>query len=191
MQLLAFRSQMRAFQKFTAWEGTPEAVFVFKKPLFTLEDLNELGLYPERIDAQNAVLRYRRVGAPPEMPAAYDFRLQFIEGRLAGLAFPSPLRDGLGKDNIRWLFAEMGGSDVPGRGRLAVPKAQLISAGLFPKTAEGLGREAVIDLRPLDPRNQSFYIRMIEKQRVGYYSWFNITLRRSPLAEQSGGGAHN
>ena len=191
MQLLAFRSQMRAFQEFTAWEGTGAAVFVFKKPLFTLEDLNGLGLYPEKIDAHNAVLRYRRVGAPPEIPTAYDIRLKFIEGRLAGLDFPAPLREGLGRDTIRCIFAEMGGGDGVGRGRLAVSKTQLISAGLFPQTAEGLGREATIDLRPLDSRNQALFIKMTEKQRADYYSRFDFTLGRSALAEPLGGGAQN
>jgi len=191
MQLLAFRSQMRAFQEFTAWEGTGAAVFVFKKPLFTLQDLNGLGLYPEKIDAHNAVLRYRRVGVPPEISTAFDIRLKFIEGRLAGLDFPAPLREGLGRDTIRWIFAGMGGGDGLGRGRLAVPKAQLISAGLFPQTAEGLGREAVIDLRPLDPRNQALFIKMTEKQRADYYSRFDFTLRRSALADSSGGRAQN
>ena len=186
MQLLAFRSQMRAFQEFTAWEGTRDAVFVFKKPLFTLEDLNSLGLYPERIDARKAVLRYRRVGVPPEFPTAYDIQLKFTEGRLAGLAFPAPLRDGLGQNTIQWIFAAMGGSDLGGQGRFDVPKAQLISAGLFPKTAEGLGHEVVIDLRPLDPRNRSILIEMTEKQRAGYYSRFGFTLKRSALAEQAG-----
>jgi len=191
MQLLAFRSQMRAFQEFTAWEGTGAAVFVFKKPLFTMEDLNGLGLYPEKIDAHNAVLRYRRVGVPPEIPTAFDIRLKFIEGRLAGLDFPAPLREGLGRDTIRWIFAAMGGNDVAGQGRLGVPKAQLISAGLFPQTAEGLGREAVIDLRPLDPRNRLLSITLSEKQRPEYYSRFDFTLRPNPLAQQSGSGAHN
>jgi len=191
LQLLAFRSQMRAVQEFTAWEGTGATVFVFKKPLFTLEDLNGLGLYPEKSDAHNAVLRYRRVGVPPEIPTAFDIRLKFIEGRLSGLDFPAPLREGLGRDTIRWIFAAMGGNDVAGQGRLGVPKAQLISAGLFPQTSEGLGREAVIDLRPLDPRNQALFIKMTEKQRSEYFSRFDFTLRPSPLAEQAGGGAQN
>jgi hypothetical protein len=191
IQLFAFRSQMRAFQEFTAWEGTGESVFVFKKPLFTLEDLNSLGLYPEKIDAHNAVLRYRRVGAPPEIPTTYDIQMKFIEGRLAGLEFPAPLRDGLGRDTIRWIFAAMGGSDVAGRGSLGVPKAQLISAGLFPQTAEGLGREAVIDLRPLDPRNGSLSMKLAEKQRSDRYNRFSFILKPSPSAEHSGGGAQD
>jgi hypothetical protein len=191
IQLLAFRSQMRAFQEFTAWEGTGAAVFVFKKPLFTLEDLNGLGLYPERIDAHHAVLRYRRIGAPPEMPTVYDIEMKFIEGRLAGLEFPAPLRDGLGRDTIRWIFAAMGGSEVAAGGGLGVPKTQLISAGLFPPTAEGLGREAVIDLRPLDPRNGSLSIKLAEKQRSDCYNKFSFILKPSPLAEPSGGGAQN
>jgi len=191
MQLLAFRSQMRAVQEFTAWEGKLEEEFVFKKPLFTLDDLNSLGLYPERIDAHSAVLRYRRAGAPPAIPTAYDIQLKFIEGRLAGLVFPAPLREGLGRDTIRCFFAGMGGGDGLGGGKLAVPKAQLVSAGLFPQTSEGLGREAVIDLRPLDPRNQALFIKMTEKQRADYYSRFDFTLRRSALADLSGGRAQN
>jgi len=70
IQLLAFRSQMRAFQEFTAWERTGAAGFVFKKPLFTLEYLNGLGLYPEKKDS--TLSEKQR----PEYYSRFDFTLR-------------------------------------------------------------------------------------------------------------------
>src|SRR5882672_10528843 len=78
-QLIAFRAQMGAIAEFTAWEGTTEEVFVFRRPLLTLRDLNEFNVYPEVIDARNAVLRYQRVGAPPGVSTGYEIRLQFVD----------------------------------------------------------------------------------------------------------------
>lgn len=179
-QLLAFRAQMRAFNEFTAWEEGADAMFVFKQPLLTLRDLNEMGIYPELLEGHQAVLRYQRRGAPPKMPTGYEFRFQFFEGKLAGVVFPAPLREGLGQDNIRGLFALMGGARVPGAGMRPLPKSRLVAAGLFPGTPGALGREAVIDLQPLDQRNRPIYIKMTEAGPVDHYDEFLISFKRRP-----------
>jgi len=174
-----FRAQMSAISEFTAWEiESIDPVFVFKAPLLTIGDLNEFGIFPEVIDERNAVLRYRRVDGLHGKPGEYDIRLRFINDRLAGLIFPKKLREGLGLENIRRLFAMIGGSDASGAGISPLPKRQLISAGLFAGTAETLGREVVVDLEPLDPRNRPIYLKMEEGRQADYYSNFYLNLKR-------------
>lgn len=174
-QLLSLRSQMGNIYESTAWEGKENAVFVFKKPLLTIKDLNAFEVYPAVMDERNALLRYQRIGAPPDTPVGYEIRLRFIDGKLAGLVLPPSLREGLGPDNIRRLFALIGARNDGKNGLNALPKAQLVSAGLFPGA---LGREAVIDLVPVDSRNRPIYIKMTETQRAGYYSDFFISVKR-------------
>ncbi|SDR82793.1 hypothetical protein [Opitutus sp. GAS368] len=179
-QILAFRSQMRAITEFTAWEGNENATFVFKQPLLTIRDLNDFDVYPEMLDERNAVLRYHRVNAPPGTAVDYEIRLLFVEGKLAGLIFPPPLRDGLGKGNIVGFFAMMGGGDFPpGVGLRAFPKSQLVAANLFPKAMEPLGREAMVLLIPADSRNRPIDIKMTEREKQpGYYSECLISFKR-------------
>lgn len=178
VQLLALRSQMGDIYESTVWEGKDDAVFVFKKPLLTIKDLNAFDVYPAVLDERNALLRYQRIGALPNTLAEYEIRLRFIDGKLAGLVLPPPLREGLGQDNIRRLFALIGARNDGEAGLRPLPKAQLVSAGLFPGAVSALGREAVIDLMPLDPRNRPIYIKMTETKRAGYYSEFFISTKR-------------
>ncbi len=176
-QLIALRSQMGDIYESTAWEGKENAVFVFKKPLLTINDLNAFDVYPAILDEQNAVLLYQRIGAPPNTPVEYEIRLRFIDGKLVGLVFPPSLREGFGPDNIRRLFALVVQNDA--KNILSpLPKSQLVSAGLFPETGAALGREAVIYLKPHDPRNRPIYIKMTEVKRVGYYTEFLISTKR-------------
>src|SRR3954468_14454042 len=93
-QLLAFRAQMRAISEYTAWSGADNEVFVFKTPLLTLNDLNGMHIFPELLDPSSAVRRYHRVDAPPGTAVDYEIRLLMDDGKLAGLIFPPPLRDG-------------------------------------------------------------------------------------------------
>ena len=171
-QIFAFKSQMRAVSEYTAWEGANKEVFVFKKPLLTLEDLNGISVYPEMLDGQSARLRYRRVNAPIGTAVDYEIRLLFAGGKLAGLIFPPPLRDGLGKGNIAGFFAMMGGGGFSDdAGLRAFPKSQLVTANLFPRGSEPLGREAEVLLMPVDNRNRPIQIKLSErKKQPGYYS---------------------
>lgn len=170
---------MRAVSEYTAWEGADQEVFVFKKPLLTLDDLNGICVYPEMLDHQSARLRYSRMKAPPGTAVDYEIRLLFVEGRLAGLIFPPPLRDGLGKGNIAGFFGMMGGGNPNDTGLMAFPKSQLVSANLFPKAAEPLSREAVVLLIPADNRNRPIYIKMIEREKQpGYYSECLISFKK-------------
>lgn len=177
-RLIALRLKLHDIHEATAWEGRGNAVLVFKQPLLTIDDLKAFEVYPEMLDARNALLRYQRIGASPGAPTQYEIRLQFIDGKLAGLVLPSPLREGLGPDNIRELFALIGARNDGKSGLKALPKSQLVSAGLFPGTVADLGDEAVIDLRPLDSRNRPIYIKMTGTQRAGYYSEFLISTKR-------------
>lgn len=177
-RLMALRSEMHDIYDSTAWKGKGNAVLVFRQPLLTIDDLKAFEVYPEMLDARNALLRYQRIGAPPGTPTEYEIRLQFIDGKLAGLVLPPPLREGLGPDNIRELFALIGARNDGKSGLKALPKSQLVSAGLFRGTVADLGDEAVIDLRPLDPRNRPIYIKLTETKRAGYYSEFLISTKR-------------
>ena len=177
-QLIALRSQMGDIYESTAWEGKESGILVFKKPLLTIGDLHAFDVYPTLLDERNAVLRYQRIGAPPNTPAEYEIRLKFIDGKLAGLILPSSLREGFGPDNIRRLFALIGARNDGKAGLRPLPKSQLISAGLFPESAGALGREAVVDLMPLDSRNRPIYIKMTEVHRAGYYTDFFISTKR-------------
>lgn len=178
MQLIVLRSKMGDIYDATAWGGRENAVLVFKRPLLTINDLKAFDVYPAVLNEHAAVLRYQRVAAPPNTPTEYEIRLQFIDGRLAGLVLPPSLREGFGPDNIRELFALIGARNDGKTGLNRLPKAQLVSAGLFPGTAAELGREAVIDLVPVDSRNRPIYIKMTETQRAGYYSEFFISTKR-------------
>jgi len=180
-QIVAFRAQMCAVAEYTSWEAeSGERIFVFRAPLLTMGDLNQFGIYPELIDQRKAVLRYHRVDLPPGTPGEYDIHLRFTEGRLTGLVFPQPLRDGLGQDNITGLFAMIGGGDAAGAGINPMPKQQLIAAGLFAGTVETLGREVVVELEPLDPRNRPIHLKMEEGRQADYYSNFYLNLKRRP-----------
>lgn len=178
MQLVVLRSKMGDVFDSTAWGGKENAVLVFKKPLLTINDLQAFDVYPVVLNEHDAVLRYQRIGAPPNTPTEYEIQLQFIEGRLAGLVLPPPLREGFGPDNIRKLFALIGARNGGKSDLKALPRAQLVAAGLFPEAAGALGREAVIDLMPLDSRNRPIYIKMTETQRAGYYGDFFISIKR-------------
>lgn len=178
-QLAAFRAQMRAVAEFTTWEHeAAEPIFHFKAPLFALDDLNELGIFPELLDERNAVIRYRRVDMPSGPPDEYDIRLQFTNGRLSGLIFPAKLREGLGRENITRLFAMMGGSEAAGSGLMPVARAQLLSSGLFAGQPEMLGREVVVDLQPLDPRNRPIWLKLNDVRGTGSYGSFHLNLKR-------------
>ena len=170
---------MSAISEFTAWGmESSEPAFIFKSPLLTLGTLNEFGIFPEMIDEHHAVLRYRRVDGPQGLQGEYDIRLLVTNGRLAGLIFPAKIREGLGRENIRRLFAMIGGSNGTGLGLIPVSKAQLISAELFTGQAEMLGGEVVIDLEPLDSRNRPIYVKMHGAGQTDYYSSFYINLKR-------------
>lgn len=178
-RLVEFQAQMRAVTEYTAWQmesGVP--VFVFKQPLLMLSDLHEFGLFPTVIDERNAVLRYRRVDEPQSELGEYDIRLLLDNGRLAGLIIPAKLREGLGRENIRRFFAMIGDFNAPDAGLLPVARTQLIAGGLFAGTAETLGREVVIDLEPLDPRNRPILLRLAESAEPGRYSSFHLNLKR-------------
>ncbi|WP_157772162.1 hypothetical protein [Lacunisphaera limnophila] len=176
---LAFRGQMRAISKFTAWDETAEGALLFREPLLSLEDLNAIGIYPEVIDAENAVLRYRRVNGPDGSSGDFDFRMKFLGGRLSALIFPQTLLEGLGRRNISGLFAMIGGSNSPGAGIDSVPKSQLVAVGLFDGTAEALGMEAAIELAPVDRRNRPIILKMKEHGRSDRYDHFHLNIRRS------------
>jgi hypothetical protein len=181
-QIFAFRAQMRAVTENTAWEGADQEVLVFKHPLLTLDDLDGVHVYPEIIDEQTAVLRYRRVDAPPGTTADFEIRLLFVGRKLSGVVFPHPLLVGLGKGNIVGFFGMMGGEGFPnGAGVGPVPKSELVSANLFPTAAEPLGREVEVLLLPSDTRNRPIYIKMTERPaKPGYYSECLISFKERP-----------
>lgn len=178
MQMLAFRAQMRSIDEFTVWEDAGEPTFVFKRPLLTLADLHALGVYPELRSEVQAVLRYRRAQAPSGTAVDLEFRLQFSDGKLAGLVFPDVVREALGRGNIRGLFAMIGDADAAGAGIGPLPREQLIAAGLFNGEPDTLGREIELVLVPLDPRNRSIVLKMLEADRIGYYTDFHLTIKR-------------
>jgi len=170
---------MSAVSEFTAWEmESSEPAFVFKSPLLTLGTLNELGVFPDTIDERHAVLRYRRVDVPPVLQGGYDIQLLFTNGRLAGMIFPTILREGLGQENISRLFAMIGGSKGPGSGLLPVSKTQLVTAGLLVGGAENINHEVVIDLEPMDSRNRPIFLKMNTTGQTDRYSSFYINLKR-------------
>ena len=139
-QILAFRAQMRSIDEFTVWEDIGEPTFVFKRPLLTLADLHALGVFPERSGEVQAVLRYRRAHAPAGTPVDLEFRLLFSDGKLAGLVFPGALREALGRNSIRGLFAMIGDAGAAGVGIGPLPKEQLVASGLFTGEPSALGR---------------------------------------------------
>lgn len=170
---------MSATSVFTAWEvESKEPAFIFKSPLLTLDTLNEIGIYPSKIDEGHAVLQYRRVDEPHGPQGEYDIRLLFTNGRLAGLIFPAKLREGLGQENISRLFAMIGGSKGPGSGLLPVSKSQVVTSGLFVGMIEEPRNEVVVDLEPLDTRNRPIYLKMKTTGQEDYYSSFYIVLKR-------------
>ncbi len=178
VQLFAFRAQMRSIAEFTRWEGPEASVFRFTKPILTLQDLLELGIYVDLVSDQEARVRYRRRSAPYSVEADYDFRLLIENGRLSGVVFPASLREGLGRRNISGLFAMIGGVDADGAGIDALPKDQLIAAGLFSGKAPDLGREVTVDLIPVDSRNRPVRLTMFEHKKAGYYTEFHLDVRR-------------
>jgi hypothetical protein len=178
--ILAFRSQMRAVTQYTAWEGPQREVFVFRKPLVSFDDLSDFDVYPERIDERTAVLRYRRVDAPAGTDVDCEIRLLFEEGKLAGMIFPAPWRDGLGRGNLMGFFAMMGGADFPaGVDVGAIPKSQLVAANLFPASAEPLGPEVELLFMPVDSRNRPIHLRLKERpKKPGYFSETYLSFKR-------------
>ena len=180
--IFAFRAQMRAVGEFTAWAGPNRDVFVFKKPLIRLSDLGDFEIFPEVLDSRTAVLRYRRIDPPAGTQADLEIRLIFENDKLAGVVFPAPLRDGLGRGNIVGFFAMMGGEGFP-EGVGAIPKEQVVAANLFPHSAEPLGEEVQVLLMPLDRQNRPIHVTLKERpKKPGYFGEVNISFKKRPGA---------
>jgi hypothetical protein len=176
-RLMEFRAQMSKSREFISWETrSSETALIFKKPLLALDDLETIGLFADRLDDGQAVIRYDRIGGGGGQRVRCDIRLLFDGGRLAGVIFPAALRDGLGKENIMGFFAMIGGRGGS-ESILPVPKERLVSAGLIGGANGALGPEFTINLQPRDPRNRSIMIKLGEGKVPGSYSNFLLKLR--------------